>query len=141
MCNLSNEIPQLFDWDQANNQPADRWQRAELNHSVVDFVAPTEYMVRPPQALAYVFLIDVSYAAVNCGRQRSLTWKREEIADRHLSACPGMVATAARTILESLDRIPNEDNRTKISLIAVDSNLHFFFMPVRAFDSHFRREC
>ena len=67
MCNLSNEIPQLFDWDQANNQPADRWQRAELNHSVVDFVAPTEYMVRPPQALAYVFLIDVSYAAVNCG--------------------------------------------------------------------------
>lgn len=40
-----------------------------------------------------------------------------------------MVATAARTILESLDRIPNEDNRTRISLMAVDSNLHFFFMP------------
>lgn len=41
----------------------------------------------------------------------------------------GMVATAARTLLESLDRIPNEDNRTRISVIAVDSNLHFFFMP------------
>jgi protein transport protein SEC24 len=40
-----------------------------------------------------------------------------------------MVATAARTILESLDRIPNEDSRTRISFIAVDSNLHFFFMP------------
>ena len=45
MCNLSNEVPQLFDWNQETNQPADRWQRAELNSSVVEFVAPTEYMV------------------------------------------------------------------------------------------------
>lgn len=46
MCNLSNEVPQMFDWDQEKNQPADRWKRAELNESVVEFVAPTEYMVR-----------------------------------------------------------------------------------------------
>lgn len=46
MCNISNEVPQLFDWDQETNQPADRWQRPELNHSVVEFVAPREYMVR-----------------------------------------------------------------------------------------------
>jgi hypothetical protein len=46
MCNLSNEVPQLFDWDQEKNQPADRYQRAELNSSIVEFVAPTEYMVR-----------------------------------------------------------------------------------------------
>ncbi|KAI5475328.1 hypothetical protein MNV49_001632 [Pseudohyphozyma bogoriensis] len=37
-----------------------------------------------------------------------------------------MVATAARTLLESLDRLPNDDSRTKISIIAVDSCLHFF---------------
>lgn len=41
-----------------------------------------------------------------------------------------MVATAARTILESLDRIPNQDDRTKIALIAVDTSLHFFCLPV-----------
>lgn len=46
MCNLSNEVPQLFDWDQEKNQPADRYLRAELNSSIVEFVAPTEYMVR-----------------------------------------------------------------------------------------------
>lgn len=40
-----------------------------------------------------------------------------------------MVATAARTLLESLDRIPNDDDRTKISIIAVDSCLHFFSLP------------
>lgn len=53
-------------------------------------------------------MIDVSYHAMNSG----------------------MVATAARTILESLDRLPNEDNRTKISLIAIDTSLHFFCLPV-----------
>lgn len=45
MCNISNEVPQLFDWDQEKNQPADRWARPELNHSVVEFIAPREYMV------------------------------------------------------------------------------------------------
>lgn len=108
MCNLSNEVPQLFDWNQETNQPADRWQRAELNHSVVEFVAPTEYMVRPPQPPCYVFLIDCSEAAVKTG----------------------MLATAARTILESIDRLPNDDGRTKVALIAVDTSLHFFCLPV-----------
>ena len=45
-----------------------------------------------------------------------------------------MVATAARTILESIDRIPNQDGRAKISIIAVDSSLHFFSMPVSVSD-------
>ncbi|GAA5821474.1 hypothetical protein JCM3770_000918 [Rhodotorula araucariae] len=104
MCNLSNEVPQLFDWDQDKNEPADRYARHELNSSVVEFVAPTEYMVRAPQPPIYVFVIDVSYSAVTTG----------------------MVATAARTLLESLDRLPNEDSRTKIAIIGVDSCLHFF---------------
>lgn len=108
MCNLSNEVPQLFDWDQQANAPANRWDRAELNEAVVDFIAPTEYMVRPPQPPVYVFLIDVSYTAIHSG----------------------MVATAARTILESLDRIPNDDNRTKVSVIAVDTVMHFFCLTV-----------
>lgn len=97
----------MFDWDQEHSQPADRWQRAELNHAVVEYVAPTEYMVRPPQPVFYVFLVDVSHAAVSSG----------------------MVATACRALLESLDRIPDEDHRTKISIIAFDTALHFFSMP------------
>jgi protein transport protein SEC24 len=67
MCSMSNEVPQLFDWDQTRNQPGDRWARAELNYSVVEFVAPTEYMVRPPQPAVYVFVIDVSHAAIQSG--------------------------------------------------------------------------
>ncbi|CAG8564193.1 267_t:CDS:10 [Paraglomus occultum] len=108
LCYLLNEVPNQFDWDIHANKKADRWQRAEINHAVVEFVAPTEYMVRPPQPPVYVFVIDVSYPAVQSGA----------------------VATAARTILESLDRLPNEDNRTKIAIITVDVALHFYSLPM-----------
>ncbi|KAF7508675.1 COPII subunit [Endocarpon pusillum] len=107
MCNLTNDVPQAFDWDAANQKGLDRWQRPDLNHAVVEFVAPQEYMVRPPQPLVYLFLIDVSYASVTSG----------------------LLATTARCIRESLDRIPNADRRTRLGFIAVDSSLHYFSIP------------
>lgn len=48
-----------------------------------------------------------------------------------LSLVLGMVATATRTILENLDRIPDEDERTKIAIICYDVSLYFFSMTVR----------
>ncbi|KAK5087361.1 COPII subunit [Exophiala xenobiotica] len=107
MCNLTNDVPQAFDWDAAGGKSLDRWQRPDLNHAVVEFIAPQEYMVRPPQPLVYLFLIDVSYASVTSG----------------------LLATTARCIRESLDRIPNADRRTRLGFIAVDSSLHFFNIP------------
>ncbi|KAI5807246.1 hypothetical protein BZA77DRAFT_330803 [Pyronema omphalodes] len=104
MCNLTNDVPQAFDWDAQTQKTVDRWQRAELNYSVVEFIAPQEYMVRPPQPLVYLFVLDVSFAAVQSG----------------------LLATAARTILESLDRIPNADKRTRLGFLCVDSSLHYF---------------
>jgi protein transport protein SEC24 len=107
MCNLTNEVPQAFDWDAASQKQLDRWQRPELNHAVCEFIAPQEYMVRPPQPLVYLFLFDVSYASVTSG----------------------LLATSARCILESLDRIPNADRRTRLGFMAVDSSLHYFSIP------------
>lgn len=107
MCNLTNEVPQAFDWDAAAQKSVDRWQRPELNYSVVEFIAPQEYMVRPPQPLVYLFLFDVSFAAVTSG----------------------LLATSARCILESLDRIPNADRRTRLGFMAADSALHYFSIP------------
>ena len=107
MCNLTNDVPQAFDWDAASQKSLDRWQRPDLNHAVVEFVAPQEYMVRPPQPLVYLFLIDVSYASVTSG----------------------LLATSARCIRENLDRIPNADRRTRLGFIAVDSSLHYFSIP------------
>ncbi|QIW96542.1 hypothetical protein AMS68_002060 [Peltaster fructicola] len=107
MCNLTNDVPQAFDWDGVKQQSVDRWQRPELNYAVNEFVAPQEYMVRAPQPLIYLFLFDVSYAGVTSG----------------------LLATAARCIKESLDRIPNTDRRTRLGFMAVDSSLHYFSMP------------
>ncbi|KAF2227799.1 hypothetical protein BDZ85DRAFT_228490 [Elsinoe ampelina] len=104
MCNLTNDVPQAFDWDNVRQQSVDRWQRPELNYSVMEFVAPQEYMVRAPQPLVYLFLLDVSYGSVTSG----------------------LLATAARCIFESLDRIPNADHRTRLGFMAVDSSLHYF---------------
>lgn len=109
MCNMNNEVPQLFDWDAQNNVQGDRWARPELSHGVVEFVAPTEYMARAPMPLVYVFLLDVSHAAVQSG----------------------VLATACRTLLASLDRIPNEEDRTKIAIIGFDVALYFFTLVVR----------
>jgi protein transport protein SEC24 len=107
MCNLTNDVPAAFDWDAASQKSVDRWQRAELNYAVVEFVAPQEYMVRPPQPLVYLFLFDVSYSAIS----------------------NGLLATSARTILDSLNRIPNADRRTRVGFMAVDSSLHYFSIP------------
>ncbi|CDH49202.1 protein transporter sec24 [Lichtheimia corymbifera JMRC:FSU:9682] len=110
MCFLLNDVMSAFDYDSVAQRPVDRWKRAELNYGCVEFVAPTEYMVRPPQAPAYVFVIDVSYSAVQSG----------------------MVATAARTILDSLERIPNKEHRTRVAFITVDSSLHFYSLSEEA---------
>ncbi|KAI8063182.1 hypothetical protein BC940DRAFT_336035 [Gongronella butleri] len=104
MCFLLNDVPAAFDYDAHTQKQADRWKRPELNYGVVEFVAPTEYMVRPPQAPAFVFVLDVSYSAIQSG----------------------MLATAARTLLDTLDRLPNEESRTNVAIITVDSALHFY---------------
>ncbi|GMF04109.1 unnamed protein product [[Candida] boidinii] len=82
-------------------------ERKELNYSVVEFVAPSEYMVRPPQPLVYVFILDVSMASIQ----------------------NGYLATVTRTILDSLDRIPNKNERAKVAFLAVDSNITYFTIP------------
>lgn len=93
-CNLANNFPQAIDMN------GNRYERPEFSHSVVDFVAPKEYAVRPPPPSTYAFVFDVSQAAIK----------------------NGLLATATRTLLETLDSIPNHDERTRISIICVDQS-------------------
>lgn len=103
-CNLQNDIPAAFDLDELTQMPANRYERPELLHLVVEFIAPKEYMARAPQPIVYTFIIDVSADAVNSG----------------------LTSTVARTILESLDRIPNKNSTARVAIVGVDSNLHYF---------------
>lgn len=106
MCQLVDDVPSFFDYDVATQQMINRANRPELTHSVVEFLASSDYMVRPPQPPVYLFVIETTYEAINSG----------------------MVATVARTILDSLDRIPNEsvEGRTRIGFITFDSSIHFY---------------
>ena len=104
-----SSVPSFYDWDSNSQKQVDRLSRIELTHSIVEFVAPQEYMVRPPQPVVIMFLIDVSFPAVQSG----------------------MVATAARAILDSLDGIPNEDGRTKVAFMTVDSGIGFYCLNVK----------
>lgn len=103
-CGLLNDIPAAYDYDELTQQPANRYDRVELTHSVVEFVAPKEYMARAPAPLVYFFFIDVTADAFNSG----------------------MTSTVARTIMLNLDRIPDRNKTTKVCIVGVDSSLHFF---------------
>eukprot|EP00536_Pseudo-nitzschia_multiseries_P012386 jgi/Psemu1/320236/estExt_fgenesh1_pm.C_4710001 len=82
---------------------SDRFDRPELSKSVVEFIAPAEYMVRPPQEPTYFFVLDVSAQAVHSG----------------------MLECAANAIKRSLDDLPG-GRRTKIGFITFDNSVHYF---------------
>ncbi|ODV83066.1 hypothetical protein CANARDRAFT_209447 [[Candida] arabinofermentans NRRL YB-2248] len=106
-CALQNDVPGGFDIDKNTSQVRNRMDRIELNYGVVEFIAPPEYMVRPPQPLVYVFILDVSINSIT----------------------NGLLATVTRTILDSLDRIPDSNQRARVAFLAVDSSLSFFTIP------------
>eukprot|EP00005_Dracoamoeba_jomungandri_P012792 CAMPEP_0174270286 /NCGR_PEP_ID=MMETSP0439-20130205/43913_1 /TAXON_ID=0 /ORGANISM="Stereomyxa ramosa, Strain Chinc5" /LENGTH=642 /DNA_ID=CAMNT_0015359519 /DNA_START=782 /DNA_END=2707 /DNA_ORIENTATION=- len=87
--------------DQLGNR-RDQEQRVELSCGCVEFLAPTEYMVRPPMPPTYFFVLDVS----------------------NYSIASGMLKTAVETIRGVLDDFSNE--RTNIGFLTFDSSVHFY---------------
>jgi protein transport protein SEC24 len=73
VCRGLNDTPQPYfcQLDPQNNVRYDVLQRPELCHAVVDFVAPLDYMTRPPQRPSFVFCLDLSYNAAQTGMLRS----------------------------------------------------------------------
>ncbi|XP_042514505.1 protein transport protein Sec24-like At3g07100 [Macadamia integrifolia] len=106
ICALLNDVPgEYFAHLDANGRRIDLDQRPELSGGSVEFVAPTEYMVRPPMPPLYFFLIDVS---VSAGRS-------------------GMLEVVAKTIKSCLDELPGFP-RTQIGFLTFDSTIHFYNM-------------
>jgi protein transport protein SEC24 len=104
VCSLVNDVPNEYFCElDADGMRRDRLERPELHLGTVEFVAPQEYMVRPPQPPVYLFVVEVSYTAVSSG----------------------MLRCAAATLLHTLDRLPGGE-RTQIGLITYDSTLQFY---------------
>ncbi|CAO3674130.1 unnamed protein product [Umbelopsis ramanniana] len=104
MCGVDNDVPQYFDFDYNKQQQVDRWSRPELNYGCVEYLAPTDYMVRAPQPPVFLFVIDVSASAVQSGA----------------------VLASIEGIIASINSLPNETERTKIGFITVDQAVHFY---------------
>ncbi|KAH7528336.1 protein transport protein SEC24 A [Ziziphus jujuba] len=106
ICSLLNDVPgDYFAHLDATGRRIDLDQRPELTQGSVEFVAPTEYMVRPPMPPLYFFLIDVSISAVRSG----------------------MIEVVAKTIKSCLDDLPGFP-RTQIGFATFDSTIHFYNM-------------
>lgn len=104
LCGLLNDVPgEYFCSLDASGRRLDIDQRPELSMGSVEFVAPTEYMVRPPMPPLFFFLIDVSVTAVQSGVL--------EIIGKTIKSC-----------LDDLLGFP----RTQIGFLTFDSTLHFY---------------
>jgi len=103
-CGFLSDVPSEYYCPLDNSgKRLDANERPELTCGSVDFVAPSEYMVRPPMPPTYLFVIDVSSAAVSCG------------------ALNGFVSS----IRQSLDFLLGDD-RTRVGIITFDSTIHFY---------------
>jgi len=105
-CDLINDVPpEYYSALDENSLRKDLNERPELTRGCVEFVAPSDYMVRPPQPPVFFFLFDVSYYAV----------------------ASGMLKTAVLAIKQVLPQLC-QDTRTHIGFLAYDRYLHFFHL-------------
>jgi len=104
ICAQMNETPSAYFCHlDEHGLRQDRHERPELCHGVVEYIAPAEYMVRPPQEPAYFFAIDVSATAVESG----------------------MLHSVSAAIKASLDDLPGR-TRTKVGFITFDNGVHYY---------------
>ncbi|EKX31688.1 secretory protein Sec24A [Guillardia theta CCMP2712] len=104
VCGLLNDVPADYYCSlDSSGKRRDHAERPELNFGSVEYVAPADYMVRPPQPPTYVFCIDVSARSVQSG----------------------LLTEVANTILANLDKLPG-GSRTQIGFVTFDSSFHFY---------------
>jgi protein transport protein SEC24 len=107
ICQLLNDVPpEYYSPLDANGKRHDIAERAELCSASVEFVAPSEYMIRPPQPPVYVFVLDVSYGSI----------------------ISGAFITFVETIRSSLDLLP-QDGRTRVAVLTFDTQLTYCVLP------------
>merc|ERR1712223_381685 len=106
VCYRVNELPEEFLYDPVSKSYGDPSRRPECKSATIGFIAPTEYMLRPPQPAVYVFCLDVSHGAVATGYLKAFF----------------------DTLLDEFEKLRG-DSRTQIGFITYDRVVHFYSMP------------
>jgi len=106
LCGFSQVTPDTYysGLDETGRR-ADRYQRPELCKGAVEYIAPGEYMVRPPQPPVFMFVIDVSFSAVSTGMLHSVVDAIKQAITNQMM--PG-------------------GQRLQIGIITYDTSLHFY---------------
>ena len=101
-CYFVNEAPHEYMCNLgADGKRTDWTERQELCRGSVEYVAPSEYMVRPPMTPAYLFLIEVTAQAIQSG----------------------VTTSACEVIARTLDNLPQD---AEVGIATVDSQVHFY---------------
>lgn len=106
LCGFSQVTPDTYfsNLDETGRR-ADRYERPELNKGAVEYIAPGEYMVRPPQPPVFMFVIDVSFSAVSTG----------------------MLHAVVDGIKQAIqDKLMPGGQRLQVGIITYDTSLHFY---------------
>ncbi|XP_072486016.1 protein transport protein Sec24A [Notamacropus eugenii] len=103
LCYRVNDVPEEFMYNPLTKVYGDPLRRPEVQNATIEFMAPSEYMLRPPQPPVYLFVFDVSHNAVETGYLNSV----------------------CQSLLDNLDSLPG-NTRTKIGFITFDSTIHFY---------------
>ncbi|XP_077080995.1 protein transport protein Sec24A isoform X1 [Siphateles boraxobius] len=103
LCHRVNDVPEEFMYNPVSRSYGAPHKRPEVQNATIEFIAPSEYMLRPPQPAVYLFVLDVSHNAVETG----------------------YLDVVCQSLLENLDSLPG-DSRTKIGFITFDSTIHFY---------------
>ncbi|GBP19739.1 Protein transport protein Sec24A [Eumeta japonica] len=98
-------VPEEFQYDPVSKTYGDPSRRPEIRSATIEFIAPGEYMLRPPQPAVYLFLLDVSQIA------------RES----------GYLEIFCETLKENLNQLPG-DARTQVGFICYDAHIHYYLM-------------
>ncbi|XP_067280125.1 protein transport protein Sec24A isoform X3 [Pseudorasbora parva] len=103
LCHRVNDVPEEFMYNPVSRSYGAPHKRPEVQNATIEFIAPSEYMLRPPQPAVYLFVLDVSHNAVQTG----------------------YLEVVCQALLDNLDTLPG-DARTKIGFITFDSTIHFY---------------
>ncbi|XP_046771921.1 protein transport protein Sec24B isoform X1 [Gallus gallus] len=103
LCYRVNDVPEEFMYNPLTRSYGEPHKRPEVQNSTVEFIASSDYMLRPPQPAVYLFVLDVSHNAVDAG----------------------YLTIVCNSLLENLDKLPG-DSRTRIGFITFDSTVQFY---------------
>ncbi|XP_051902355.1 protein transport protein Sec24A-like isoform X1 [Hippocampus zosterae] len=103
LCYRVNDVPEEFMYNPVSRSYGEPHKRPEVQNATIEFIAPSEYMLRPPQPAVYLFVLDVSHNAVETG----------------------YLKVFCQSVLDNINTLPG-DARTKVGFITFDSTIHFY---------------